>query len=195
MGNEDVLEGIPFIGMIPATIRPLVIELLDPRSYEFGDVIIQQGGPPDGLYLMVNGSARVVMAADGGIEATLGHVGPGDTFGEAALLDGAPRSATVRASSHVEVLTLDARVFEALRRLHPEPRYRPRESSPRPHAATLSSDAVGLRVHTPRGFDRDGTRAHRGPIRPGRTGHRGGRPGRLPVHREGRPPEGLEVRR
>ena len=120
MGNEDVLEGIPFIGMIPATIRPLVIELLDPRSYEFGDVIIQQGGPPDGLYLMVNGSARVVMAADGGIEATLGHVGPGDTFGEAALLDGAPRSATVRASSHVEVLMLDARVFEALRRLHPE---------------------------------------------------------------------------
>ena len=68
---------------------------------------------------MVNGSARVVMAADGGLEATLGHVGPGDTFGEAALLDGAPRSATVRASSHVEVLTLDARVFEALP-LHPE---------------------------------------------------------------------------
>ncbi len=120
MANEDVLEEIPFIGMLPATIRPLVIELLEPRSFEFGDVIIQQGGPPDGLYLMVSGSARVVMAADGGIEATLGHVGPGDTFGEAALLDAAPRSATIRASSHVEVLTLDARVFDALRRLHPE---------------------------------------------------------------------------
>ena len=49
MGNEDVLEEIPFIGMLPATIRPLVVELLEPRSYEFGDVIIEQGGPPDGL--------------------------------------------------------------------------------------------------------------------------------------------------
>ncbi len=195
MGNEDVLAEIPFIGMLPETIRPLVIELLEPRSYEFGDVIIEQGGPPDGLYLMVNGSARVVMAADGGIEATLGHVGPGDTFGEAALLDGAPRSATVRASSHVEVLVLDARVFGALRRLHPElgvaleshRRVHTLQRFLRTQSAFASIPLEGLIE-----MGQELTEVH---FAPGERVIEEGGPADCLVHREGRPPQGLEVRR
>jgi ABC-type bacteriocin/lantibiotic exporter with double-glycine peptidase domain/CRP-like cAMP-binding protein len=120
--TEAALSGVPFLALLPDLLRPLVIELLEPRSYEFGDVIIQQGAPADGLYVLASGSARVLLAGEDGAEATLSRLGPGDTFGESALLDGSPRSATVRASSPATALVLERRVYGALERVHPEVR-------------------------------------------------------------------------
>ena len=118
--GEAAISGVPFLALLPDLLRPLVIELLEPRSYEFGQVIIQQGAPADGLYVLASGSARVVMTGEDGAEATLSHLGPGDTFGESALLDDSPRSATVRASSATNALVLERRTYEALERVHPE---------------------------------------------------------------------------
>ena len=118
--NVDVLRGVPFLALLPDPLRALVIELLEPRGYQFGDVIIRQGDAADGLYILASGTARVLMTGEDGTEATLSHLSPGATFGEAALLDGSPRTATVRASSPASALVLERRVYSALERVHPE---------------------------------------------------------------------------
>ncbi len=90
-----------------------------PVRFGFGDVIVTEGDPPDGLYVLAHGSARVLTERDG-TEITLGRAGAGATFGEAALVTGGPRTATVRASEPVEALRLGREAFDALVSLHPE---------------------------------------------------------------------------
>jgi CRP-like cAMP-binding protein len=90
-----------------------------PIRFGFGDVIVKEGDPPDGLYVLARGSARVLTERDG-TEVTLGRLGPGATFGEAALVIGGPRTATVRASERVDALRLGRDAFDAFVGLHPE---------------------------------------------------------------------------
>jgi CRP-like cAMP-binding protein len=74
-------------------------------EYGAGDVVIEQGAPGDALYVILSGSAR----ARGRPAAR--KLGVGDYFGEMALLDGAPRSATVVATGELHVMRLPRRVF------------------------------------------------------------------------------------
>ena len=119
---QDAVGSAAFLALLPEALRDLVIELMEPRRYEFGDVIIAEGSPGDGLYVLASGSARVLVTGEDGAEATLSHLRPGDTFGESALLDGSPRSATVRASASATALVLERRAYLALERVHPEVR-------------------------------------------------------------------------
>ncbi|MEI4861406.1 cyclic nucleotide-binding domain-containing protein, partial [Klebsiella pneumoniae] len=65
----------------------------------------RQGDPGDKLYIIRSGSAEVLVAKEGDSRqvATLGQ---GDFFGEAALISGEPRNATVRALEALETYTL-----------------------------------------------------------------------------------------
>lgn len=119
---QDTVGSATFLALLPEALRDLVIELMEPRRYEFGDVIFAQGSPGDGLYVLASGSARVLVTGEDGAEATLSQLRPGDTFGESALLDGSPRSATVRASAPATALVLEQRAYLALERVHPEVR-------------------------------------------------------------------------
>lgn len=114
------VNGVGFLHFLSGEVRSLVVSLLESRSYSFGDVIIAEGDISDCLYIIVEGSVRVVRAGDAGTEISLGRFGPGETFGETGILEGVPRTATVRASSAVEVLTLDAKVTSALVARYPE---------------------------------------------------------------------------
>jgi ATP-binding cassette subfamily B protein len=115
----DVLEELPLLGMLDADLRALVTASFVPISFAFGESIVSEGDAPDGFYVLAAGVARVLRRGEDGQEVSLNVLRPGDAFGEGGLLDGTPRSATVRASSDVEVLRLDKPIFEALVRLHP----------------------------------------------------------------------------
>ena len=119
-----VLDGLPLLQFLPPDARELVINSFEPGSFAFGTPIVRENEPADALYVLVAGRARILKAASAnggaGGEITLSQLRVGDTFGEMGLLEHTTRSATVRASSDVEVLRLDKSVFEALLRSRPE---------------------------------------------------------------------------
>jgi CRP-like cAMP-binding protein len=80
-----------------------------------GTDLVREGEPGDALFLILEGEA--VVRREG---HDVGRVGPGSHFGELAILDGAPRSATVVAATDVRVAVLGIRMFRTLLREFPE---------------------------------------------------------------------------
>ncbi len=117
--GQQALEQLPLLSVLAPDARELVVASFVRARYEFGETIVAAGDPPDGFYVLCSGIARVLVSGGDGEEVSLNLLRAGDSFGEAGLLDGSPRTATVRASSDVEALRLDASVFQALVRLHP----------------------------------------------------------------------------
>lgn len=117
--RRAVLEALPLLDMVAPEVRGLVIDSFVPVSFPYGAVIVMEGAPADALYVVATGRARVFMGADRS-EISLNLLGPGDSFGETALLNGGVRTATVRASSQVDALRLDAGVFRALAHHYPK---------------------------------------------------------------------------
>lgn len=74
-----------------------VARLAHRRSLEAGAMIFSQGDEGDSLYGVASGHVRIFNADDKGHEVSLNMLGPGDTFGEIALLDGLPRTASAMA--------------------------------------------------------------------------------------------------
>lgn len=81
-----------------------------------GAVIVQQGEPADYFYVIVRGRVEVVSANKGDREIFLCNLKEGDYFGEVGLLQGRPRTATVRATADgpVELLALDLDTFKTI---------------------------------------------------------------------------------
>ena len=90
--------------------------LFSAEHHPAGRVIFRQGEPGDCAYFIRDGRVEVVDERTAGVLATLG---PGDYFGEMALLDGAPRNATVRALTAVELAVLGKDNFLHMLRLLP----------------------------------------------------------------------------
>ena len=118
-GGEPVaLDSLPLLAFLAPEVRELVAASFVPVSFPYGAVVFAEGDAGDALYVITSGRARVLKAGEDG-EVSLNALGPGDSFGETALLTGEPRTATVRASSPLEALRLDAGVFRALVARHP----------------------------------------------------------------------------
>ena len=81
---------------------------LRPESYPAGQVILRQGDRGDRYFLLAHGAVRIEI--DGRLVQTLG---PGDGFGEIALLRDVPRTATVLAIDDVDVFSLEREPFLA----------------------------------------------------------------------------------
>lgn len=108
------VHDLPLLAHLAPDARRVVAASFTRVSFGFGEVIVRRGDPADAMFLIVSGHARVVAPADDGTEVTLSRLGPGDTFGEDALVDGSVRSATVRASSDLEAARLDGSIFRGL---------------------------------------------------------------------------------
>jgi ABC-type bacteriocin/lantibiotic exporter with double-glycine peptidase domain/CRP-like cAMP-binding protein len=115
----DVLLAQPLLSGLAEAVRDLVAESFVPATFAFGEEIVRQSDPPDGFYVVAEGRARATRE-ERGSEVPLGVLVAGDSFGEAGLLEGAPRHATVRASGPVTVLRLEPALFGAIARRHPE---------------------------------------------------------------------------
>jgi len=84
------------------------------RRFRRGEVLFHQGDPGDALFVVTSGAVKISLPSEEGDEAIIATVDPGDFFGELALLDGAPRSATATALEPTETLTLARQRFREL---------------------------------------------------------------------------------
>jgi NADH dehydrogenase len=83
--------------------------------YRPGDFVFRQGEPALNFYSVENGTRDVIRTNEAdGSEQLVAVIGPGDFFGEMALIEGRARSASVRARTPVEVTTLGAQVFSRI---------------------------------------------------------------------------------
>lgn len=110
------LLGNPAFSRVPASQYQALLERFSPRMVTAGQILITQGEPGDVFYLLRAGRARVSRRAPSGKVVPLAEIGPGQTFGEEALLSGAPRNATVTMLTDGQVMCLGGRDFHDLLR-------------------------------------------------------------------------------
>jgi len=89
---------------------------LEPQRYTPGSMIIQEGAPPDNLYIITKGQVEVLVQTSDGQQLVVAHMGSGQYFGEIELLRGGANIATIRAAldTGVEVAALDRETFTRL---------------------------------------------------------------------------------
>ncbi len=88
-------------------------EKVDRAHYERGEAIITQGEIGDRFYIIEKGKVEVARVSSGGPEVRLATLGPGEYFGEVALMRDLARTATVRALEPTDVISLGRGDFAA----------------------------------------------------------------------------------
>jgi len=108
------LSNVPLFSSCSNRELQTIARAVKPIDHPEGTVIAREGEPGIGLFVIRSGTADVTIG--GKKKASLG---PGEFFGEIALLDGGPRTATVTATSDMELLGLTEWVFRGLMHEHP----------------------------------------------------------------------------
>ena len=100
---------------LPPKVRAEAIANAKHRTYKAGYVLVHEGDSALYLYVVESGHARIERADAG----TVGRFGPGDFFGELALLDKTDRTATVIAEDDLSCYLISAWEFKALLESYP----------------------------------------------------------------------------
>jgi putative peptide zinc metalloprotease protein len=108
-----LLNRVSFFEPVPEEARREVAGRLSPVRVPAGAIVFRQGQPGDAFFLIQRGEAEVVLSRNG-TEQSLRTLGPGDYFGEIALLGRTSRTATVRAMSPLFLLALRKGDFDRL---------------------------------------------------------------------------------
>ena len=111
-GRDQYLDQLAQVPMFSACSKKdlqIIARASDEVAVSAGKTLVEEGKPGHEFFLILEGSASV--ARGGKKVATLG---PGQYFGEMALLDRGPRSATVKADSDLTVLVLGQREFSGV---------------------------------------------------------------------------------
>ena len=112
--KRDVLAKMPLFGRLSERELLRVMQAVEVREYEDGQVVIRAGDKGDELFIVLAGTVRVIRG-----EATLTRLGAGEHFGEMALIRSVPRSASVTAEGRAELIAIRrADFFEILRKEH-----------------------------------------------------------------------------
>jgi CRP/FNR family cyclic AMP-dependent transcriptional regulator len=82
------------------------------RTYPSNTILISEGDSTDSLYVMLEGKVKVFASDQQGKEVILNILGPGEYFGELALLDDEPRSASVRTMAPTKVMVITKHDFK-----------------------------------------------------------------------------------
>jgi cAMP-dependent protein kinase regulator len=108
---EGFLGEVPLLSSLTAWERSKIADALETLKFPAGTVIITEGEPGDSFYLLEEGEAQ---AFKSGNPSPVMEYKKGDFFGELALLNDAPRAASVIAKTDVKVATLDKPAFQRL---------------------------------------------------------------------------------
>ena len=108
---RELLKKVPlFAGLNDATLAGLA-QQLHRRTFKRGTIIFHKDQTGDALYVIESGRIRIFLPTESGEELTVEVAGSGDVFGELALLDGRPRSASAESLEDSAVYTINRSEF------------------------------------------------------------------------------------
>jgi len=114
------LSRIPLFARLDAAGNEALLALMTRQSVEAGEPVFWFGDRGDTLYIVEDGRVEVTAPDARGGHVRLDTLGPGGVFGELGLIDGGPRSATVRALTDCSLLALPREPFHAFLRQRPD---------------------------------------------------------------------------
>jgi HEAT repeat protein len=114
-----LLREIPIFADLSPEDLKLVAELAREEWYPQNTVIFHQGDEGNTMFVIVEGRLHVVRSANG-VEQVLAQRGAGDFVGEMAVIESAPRSASLITQSDVRALAIDGEIFKSLLRERPD---------------------------------------------------------------------------
>jgi hypothetical protein len=106
-GKEvDLLRGLPMFAPLPLAVIELLSTELRPHRFASATVVMREGDPGEEFHIIASGSASVTVRG-----TPRQPLGPGDCFGEIALLREVPRTATITAIEELHTLALGREEF------------------------------------------------------------------------------------
>jgi CRP-like cAMP-binding protein len=105
----DLIKGAPLFAGCSKKELAQISQIADELDFRSGKTLIEEGAPGREFFVLIEGTAEVQRKG-----RKIDTAGPGDFFGEMALLTDQPRNATVVTTSPVDALIITARNFRAL---------------------------------------------------------------------------------
>jgi CRP-like cAMP-binding protein len=118
--TEELLRKVPFLAVLSDQDRETLAAAVKQHQYDRGRALFLKDDPGRSLLIIQAGSVRIYLPGQQGGDLTVALLQPGDFFGELALLDGGPRSASAVATEDTAILTLDRDDFLALLQTRPQ---------------------------------------------------------------------------
>ena len=115
----DLLRGVPAFTNLAEEDLEHVVEVAVPRRFDTGEIVFRESDEGDTCYVVRDGRARAIRSHPDGRSITLADFGPGDIFGELAMFDHEPRSATVEVLEATEVIAILGADMRRLMSEHP----------------------------------------------------------------------------
>lgn len=114
LDTVEALRQVPLFAEIERRDLDRLAQLFRERTFKEGATVTVEGEPGVGFFVITEGSAEVSVGGE-----RRGSLGPGDSFGETALIDEGPRSATIVAATDLRCLALSAWDFRPFVEEHP----------------------------------------------------------------------------
>ena len=111
---SEILKKVPIFRMLGKESIDFIVERLKFKTFDKTAVICNIGDPGDTMYIIITGKVDICIYTQDGAEQVVATLGPGDYFGEMALLTGETRSATVRTSEPSEMFLLHKEDFDVI---------------------------------------------------------------------------------
>ena len=110
----EILRDLPYFSGLEDNLLDEVSRQSTQQTLPAGSQIIEEGTTSEDMFVIVSGEFEVVKKGPSRDDVVLANLGPGDVVGEIALLDEAPRTASVFAKTEAEVVRIPSDAFEEL---------------------------------------------------------------------------------
>ena len=112
--DKEFLSKVKIFDTLDAAEAGQVLGLLKTKTYKKGEAVFKEGETDTSLYIIEEGRVKVINEITPTESKTLATLGKYDAFGELALFDNSPRSASVIAAENTVIAVIDGKTFEKL---------------------------------------------------------------------------------
>ena len=109
---KDMLSSVDLFNSMPRKVISKIASTAECIAFPKGETIIYEGDLGDSFYQVISGLIRIFHVSEDGVQITLNTLGPGESFGEMALLTGEPRSASVDIQEAGSLLRISKQAFD-----------------------------------------------------------------------------------